>query len=60
VSGLCRAGRALSLRRECSTGIALTHALLLRQRELCPIPLRGVAPGVTRSDWRSRSPPESK
>jgi hypothetical protein len=35
VSGLCRAGTALSLQRECNTGNALTLALFLRQRELC-------------------------
>jgi hypothetical protein len=35
VSGICRAGTALSLQRECNTGNALTLALFLRQRELC-------------------------
>jgi hypothetical protein len=34
VSGLCRAGTALSLQREYSTGSAPTLELLLRQREL--------------------------
>jgi hypothetical protein len=35
VSYLCRADRAFSLQRECSTGKSLIRAILLRRREMC-------------------------
>jgi hypothetical protein len=48
----------------CSANLVLVALLLLCfffvSVSCSPIQLRGVAPGVTRSDWRSQSPPESK